>query len=175
MSLTIMKSLIVLSAVSAIASGAPQLIYGGYPYGVGGVHAVPTLAKQTVTYKTAAFEPVEADTPADAQLIELKETEHSYDTLVPGPVQYHAAPAVYGLGLHGGLVASPAITEVKAAEVPTVSALPAVTYTTGVLPYHGLGAYTAGYPYGLGIHGLPVVAGAAAPAAAPEAEAEAEE
>merc|ERR1712002_420297 len=161
--------LVVLSAFSTIASGAPQLIYGGYPYGVGGVHAVPTLVKQTVTYKTAAFEPVEADTPADAQLIELKETEHSYDTLVPGPVQYHAAPAVYVLGLHGGLVASPAITEVKAAEVPTV------TYTTGVLPYHGLGAYTAGYPYGLGLHRLPVVAGAAAPAAAPQAEAEAEE
>ena len=40
--------------------------------GLGAVHAVPTVAKQTVKYKTAAFEPVEADTPADAQLIELK-------------------------------------------------------------------------------------------------------
>ena len=71
------------------------------------MHAVPTVVKQTHTYKTAAFEPVaDAATPADAQLIALKETEHSFDTLVPGPVQYHHTPAVYGYGLHG-LVAAP--------------------------------------------------------------------
>merc|ERR1719330_796292 len=96
-----MKFLVVLSAACAIATGAPQLVYGGYGLGLGAVHAVPTVAKQTVKYKTAAFEPVEADTPADAQLIELKETEHSYDTLVPGPVSYVHTPAVYGYGLHG--------------------------------------------------------------------------
>ena len=49
---------------------------------------------QTITYKTAAFEPVEADTPADAKLIELKETEHKHDILVPGPTQYISSPAV---------------------------------------------------------------------------------
>merc|ERR1719362_2739474 len=88
-----MKFLVVLSAVAvAVANGAPQLLYGGY--GLGAVHAIPTVAKQTIKYKTAAFEAVEADTPADAQLIELKETEHSHDILVPGPVQYVHSPAV---------------------------------------------------------------------------------
>ena len=123
------------------------------------MHAVPTLAKQTVKYKTAAFEPVEADTPADAQLIELKETEHSYDTLVPGPVNYVHTPAVYGYGLHGGLLAAPAIAaaaepvELPAIELPT-------TYAA-----HGL----LGYPAALGYHGLGLPLVAAAPAAA-EAE-----
>ena len=62
---------------------------------------------QTLTYKTAAFEPVDAATPADAQKIELKETEHSLDYLVPGPVKYVtktvAAPALSyaGLPYHG--------------------------------------------------------------------------
>merc|ERR1712012_1287243 len=82
--------LVVLSVVIAATQSAPQLL--GYPYGLGDAHtithAVPTTVKKTFTYKTAAFEPVEADTPADAKLIELKETEHSYDALVPGPVKY---------------------------------------------------------------------------------------
>merc|ERR1711981_19783 len=145
-----MKFLVVLSAACAIATGAPQLLYGGY--GLGAVHAVPTVAKQTVKYKTAAFEPVEADTPADAQLIELKETEHSYDTLVPGPVNYVRTPAVYGYGLHGGLLAAAAEPiELPDIELPT-------TYAA-----HGL----IGYPHALGYHGLglPIVA---APAAAEE-------
>merc|ERR1719259_986610 len=107
MSLTIMKSLILISVLAASCSAAPQLLYTGYPGYAATVHAVPTVAKQTVKYKTAAFEPVEADTPADAQLIELKETEHSYDTLVPGPVNYVHTPAVYGYGLHGAI--APAI------------------------------------------------------------------
>merc|ERR1739838_148411 len=95
-----MKFLVVLSAIAvAVANGAPQLpyAYGGYGLGLGAVHAIPTVAKQTLTYKTAAFEAVDA--------------------------------GVYGAGVYGGL---------------------------------------AGYPYGL--HGLPVVAAAAAeePAVAEE-------
>merc|ERR1712059_87293 len=125
-----MKFLVLLSAVSTLVSGAPQLVVPGYGYGLGAIHAVPTVAKQTITYKTAAFEPVAADTPADTELLELKETEHSYDTLVPGPVTYHHTPAVYGYGLHGGVI---------------------------------------GAPYGIGLHGLPVLA---APAAEVEEEAE---
>lgn len=147
---------VVLSAACAVATGAPQLLahpYAGYGYGLGAIHAVPTVAKQTVTYKTAAFEPVEADTPADAQLIALKETEHSFDTLVPGPVQYHHTPAVYGYGLHGGLIAAPAVETV---ELPKIE-LPSVYAGHGLL-----GGYGYPYGYGLGLHGLPVVAAAAA-------------
>jgi len=119
---------VVLSALAVAAQGAPQLLYGGY--GLGAVHAVPTTVKQTLKYKTAAFEAVDAATPADAQLIELKETEHSHDILVPGPVQYVHTPAVatyagypyagvYGLpyGLHGlPVVAAPAAAEEAAVE-----------------------------------------------------------
>merc|ERR1739838_1033046 len=63
------KFLVVLSALAVAANGAPQLLYGGdgsLGYGLGAVHAVPTVAKQTIKYKTAAFEPVDAATPADA-------------------------------------------------------------------------------------------------------------
>merc|ERR1711915_495649 len=100
----------------------PQLLYGGYaglPY-AHAVHAVPTVAKQTVNYKTAAFEPVDAATPADAQLIELKETDHSYDVLVPGPTKYVSSPVASphaygyaGLGLpyYGLPLAAPAAAE----------------------------------------------------------------
>merc|ERR1712051_200617 len=94
--LDIMRFLVVLSAFVAASQAAPQLVY---PYGLGYshaiTHAVPTTVKKTLTYKTAAFEPVDAATPADAQKIELKETEHSLDYLVPGPVKYvtsHVAP-----------------------------------------------------------------------------------
>jgi len=145
-----MKFLVVLSALTVAANGAPQLLYGGYGhpgYGLGAVHAVPTVAKQTIKYKTAAFEAVDAATPADAQLIALKETEHSHDILVPGPVSYvhtpavatyaHAGyPGVYGglgyAGVYGGLagypyrvplaVAAPAAAvEEVAAEEPAVA------------------------------------------------------
>merc|ERR1712227_629196 len=101
-----------LPVVIAATQSAPQLL--GYPYGLGYAHtithAVPTTVKKTFTYKTAAFEPVEADTPADAKLIE---TEHSYDALVPGPVKYASSvvPAVAGYHLpYYGLpvVAAPA-------------------------------------------------------------------
>merc|ERR1712031_2247 len=105
--LLIMKFLVVISALVALSSAAPQLLYGGYPYAaypssLTYTHAVPTTVKKTLTYKTAAFEPVDAATPADAQ-----ETEHSLDYLVPGPVKYVtktvAAPALSyaGLPYHG--------------------------------------------------------------------------
>merc|ERR1711878_229907 len=96
--LLIMKFLVVISALVALSSAAPQLLYGGYPYA-----AYPS----SLTYTTAAFEPVDAATPADAQKIELKDTEHSLDYLVPGPVKYVtktvAAPALSyaGLPYHG--------------------------------------------------------------------------
>merc|ERR1712061_880001 len=60
--------------------------------------------------------------PADAQLIELKETDHSYDVLVPGPVKYVSTPVAYphaygyaGLGLpyYGLPVAAPAAAEAE--------------------------------------------------------------
>merc|ERR1711936_1324305 len=110
------------SVLAVSVQSAPQLLYGGYaglPY-AHAVHAVPTVAKQTVNYKTAAFEPVDAATPADAQLIELKETDHSYDVLVPGPVKYVSTPVAYphaygyaGLGLpyYGLPLAAPAAAE----------------------------------------------------------------
>merc|ERR1712012_809486 len=96
----IMKFLVVISALVALSSAAPQLLYGGYPYAaypssLTYTHAVPTTVKKTLTYKTAAFEPVDAATPADAQKIELKETEHSLDYLVAGPaVSYAACPGL---------------------------------------------------------------------------------
>ena len=88
---------VVFSVLAVSAHSAPQLLYGGYglPYAAHTVHAVPTVAKKTLTYKTAAFEPVEAATPADAKLISLKETEHSYDVLVPGPTKYISSPVAY--------------------------------------------------------------------------------
>merc|ERR1712105_436802 len=93
------------SVLAVSAHSAPQLLYNGYaglaglPYHHTAVHAVPTVAKKTLTYKTAAFEPVEADPPADAKLISLKETEHSYDVLVPGPVKYVTSPVAYAITL----------------------------------------------------------------------------
>ena len=92
-------SQVVFSVLAVSVQSAPQLLYGGYagyPYAAAHtVHAVPTVAKHTVNYKTAAFEPVDAATPADAQLIELKETDHSYDVLVPGPTKYVSTPVAY--------------------------------------------------------------------------------
>merc|ERR1712073_133809 len=66
------KFLVVMGALVALSSAAPQLLYGGYPYAaypssLTYTHAVPTTVKKTLTYKTAAFEPVDAATPADAQ------------------------------------------------------------------------------------------------------------
>merc|ERR1711887_67787 len=101
---------------------APQLLYGG------ATHVIPQVATKTLTYKTAAFEPVEADTPADAQLIELKETEHSYDVLVPAAPKIVHTPAVAYAGLAGypyglagypyGLAGLPVLAAAPAAEEP---------------------------------------------------------
>jgi hypothetical protein len=136
----------VVLSLAVAAQAAPQLLYGGV-----GIHAIPTVVKQEVKYKTAAFEPVEADTPADATLIELKETEHKFDTLVPGPVQYAHTGFPLGYGYGYGLPLAAAPVKVEVPEVKTIE-LPATPYL--------------GYPYGLGLgypYGLPVVA--AAPAA----------
>ena len=47
----------------------PQLLYGGLPYTHTVSHAIPTVEKKTITYKTAGFEKVDAATPADATLL----------------------------------------------------------------------------------------------------------
>ena len=81
------------------------------------------------------------------QLIELKETEHKFDTLVPGPITYAATGLTYGLPYAAAPAVKVELPEVKKIELP-------------------VSAYTLGYPYGLGLgypYGLPVVA---APAAA---------
>merc|ERR1712106_61228 len=134
---------VVLSAIAvAVANGAPQLpyAYGGYGYGLGHVQAIPTVAEETIKYKTAAFEAVDAATPADAQLIELKETEHSHDILVPGPTQYvHHAPAVATYAGYAGY------------------------------PYAGVYGGLAGYPFGLPLAAAaPAAAAAEEPAVAEE-------
>jgi len=77
-----------LPASPPAVDAVPQLLYRG------AMKDVPAVSKQTITYKTAAFVPVDANTPADAQLIKLKETEHSQDILVPGPVNYIHTPTV---------------------------------------------------------------------------------
>jgi len=122
---------------------------------------------------------VDAATPADAQLIKLKETEHSFDTLVPGPVKYVHAPAVYGYGLHGGIIAAPAVSAAEPVELPKIE-LPTTYAAHGLLGYPGyaglgyaglgyagLGHAGLGYA-GLGYAGLPLVAAAPAAAAAEE-------
>merc|ERR1719278_1704088 len=117
-----MKFLVVFSVLAVSAHSAPQLLYGGHPYTYAAhtIQAIPTVAKKPLSYKTAAFEPVDAATPADAKLISLKETEHSYDVLVPGPTKYISSPVAYphaygyaGLGLpyYGLPLAAPAAAE----------------------------------------------------------------
>merc|ERR1712110_1041385 len=90
--LDIMKFLVVVAASQA----APQLVY---PYGLGYshaiTHAVPTTVKKTLTYKTAAFEPVDAATPADAQKIELKRPSTAWTTWSPDPSS--TSPATWPL------------------------------------------------------------------------------
>merc|ERR1711934_1200461 len=68
---TTMKFLVVLSVAIAAAQCGVILPYAGLGYGHGlgyGLHAVPSVAKSTIKYKTAAFEPVDVATPADAGL-----------------------------------------------------------------------------------------------------------
>merc|ERR1712128_365135 len=87
------------------------------------------------------------------QLLNLTETEHSFEHLVPGPVQYHTVGYPFGLAAVAPLKVE--VPEVKALELPATYGLP-----LGLGYPYGL----HGYPYGL--HGLPVLA---APAAAKEA------
>merc|ERR1711997_961853 len=97
---TTMKFLVVLALVVAAAHAGVVLPYAGLGYGV---HAVPAVAKSTIKYKTAAFEPVDVLTPADAVKIELKETEHEQEILTP-TVKYVANPlpsVVGAVGYHG--------------------------------------------------------------------------
>merc|ERR1712055_757178 len=124
---TTMKFLVVLFLAVAAAHAGVVLPYAGLGYGYAGVHAVPAVAKSTIKYKTAAFEPVDVLTPADAVKIELKETEHEILTptikyvanplpAVVGAVGYHGLGLGYhGLGLGYGLplvhAAAPAAEE----------------------------------------------------------------
>merc|ERR1712179_565459 len=94
---TTMKFLIVLALAVAAAHAGVVLPYAGLGYGV---HAVPAVAKSTIKYKTAAFEPVDVATFADAIKIELKETEHEQEILTP-TIKYVANPAPVAVGYHG--------------------------------------------------------------------------
>merc|ERR1739842_230223 len=58
------------------------------------------VAKSPTKYKTAAFEPVDVATPADAIKIALKETEHEQEILTP-TIKYVATPAPVAVGYHG--------------------------------------------------------------------------
>jgi len=82
-----MNSLIVLFCVASAAQAA----YLPYFH-----HAavVPSVAKSTITYKTAAYEPVDAATPAHTKKIELVEKEHSHDVYTPTYTYAAAHPAV---------------------------------------------------------------------------------
>ncbi|XP_043215916.1 uncharacterized protein LOC122378665 [Amphibalanus amphitrite] len=80
---------------------------------------LPALAKATV--KTASFDKVEADTPADTTLVELKEKEH--ETYVPTT---YAAPA-----FHYSPAVTYAVPTIKKVEVKHVAA-PAITYTAPI-------------------------------------------
>merc|ERR1712055_1264497 len=118
---TTMKFLIVLALAVAAAHAGVVLPYAGLGYGL---HAVPAVAKSTIKYKTAAFEPVDVLTPADAVKIELKETEHEQEILTPtikyvanplpavvGAVGYHGLGLGYGYGLPLVHAAAPAAEE----------------------------------------------------------------
>merc|ERR1719186_1843414 len=89
-----MKFLVVLALAVAAAHAGVVLPYAGLGYGV------PAVAKSTIKYKTAAFEPVDVATPADAVKIELKETEHEQEILTP-TIKYVANPAPVAVGYHG--------------------------------------------------------------------------
>merc|ERR1719347_2495460 len=137
-----MNSLIVLfCAIAAQAAYVPYLPYLPYHHKA----AVPSVAKSTITYKTAAFEPVDAATPADTHKIELVEKEHSQDVYTP--------------------------TYTYAAGVAPAVAPAAVVHH----PYLAGAAGLYGGVYGDGLLGYPFAAGVAAPAAAAAAAEESAE
>merc|ERR1712083_167179 len=154
-----MKFLVVLSAAVAATQCAAVLPYAGLGYGYGGygIHAVPSVAKSTIKYKTGAFEKVDAATPADAVKIELVETEHEQDIYTP-TISY--ATHGYGLGYPYGLVHAVAPeVEVKEVELPKL-ALPYGGYGLGAYGAYGLGGLGY-YGHGLGLpYALPVAAAA---------------
>merc|ERR1711988_1384468 len=113
--LSSMKTLIVTFCLAVAA----QVIPSAYHY------PVHTLAKSTIKYKTAAFEPVDAATPADTQKVELVEKEHEQEILTP-TITYHAAPAVY----HHAAAVAPAVYHHAAAAPAT-----AVSYSLGGYPF----------------------------------------
>merc|ERR1740128_816146 len=138
-----MKTLIVLFCAAA-AQGA---VYLPHAYHAAAAYPVHGVAKSTITYKTAAWEPVDAATPAATQKIELKETEHEQEILTPTLTYAHAPVVNYGLpAVHHA--ALPAIHALSAAA-------PAISYSLGGVPF--------------------VIPAVAAPPAAEEAEAAVEE
>ena len=84
---------------------------------------LPALAK--ATFKTVSLDKVEADTPADTTLVELKEKEH--ETYVPAT---YAAPA-----FHYAPAITPVVKKVKVKHVaaPVVRYAAPITYTAPVV------------------------------------------
>merc|ERR1740128_1471998 len=150
-----MKTLIVLFCAAA-AQGA---VYLPHAYHAAAAYPVHGVAKSTITYKTAAWEPVDAATPAATQKIELKETEHEQE--IPTLTYAHAPVVNYGLpAVHAAL---PAVHALPA----TYAALPAIHHAALPAIHHALPAAAPAISYSLG--GVPFVIPAVA--AAPAAEA----
>merc|ERR1711976_342636 len=102
-SISIMKTLIVLSCALAAAQCAVVLPHvGAYTY------PVHSVAKSTIKFKTAAFEPVDAATPAATQKLELIEKEHEQEILTP-TITYATAPVVHAPYYHHAAVAAPVV------------------------------------------------------------------
>merc|ERR1740128_811416 len=117
-----MKTLIVLFCAAA-TQGA---VYLPHAYHAAAAYPVHGVAKSTITYKTAAWEPVDAATPAATQKIELKETEHEQEILTPTLTYAHAPVVNYGLpAVHAALPAVHAALPAVHAALPAVHALPA--------------------------------------------------
>merc|ERR1740128_1600868 len=121
-----MKTLIVLFCAAA-AQGA---VYLPHAYHAAAAYPVHGVAKSTITYKTAAWEPVDAATPAATQKIELKETEQEQEILTPTLTYAHAPVVNYGL---------PAVPAAHHAALPAIHALPAaapaISYSLGGVPF----------------------------------------
>jgi hypothetical protein len=154
-----MKFLIVLSCAVAAAQSFVLPGYAGLGYHGLGYGLVPSVAKSTIKFKTAGFEPVDVATPADTKKIELVETEHEQEILTP-TYAHVAAPAYAGLyaGYHGlpAVYAAAPEVEVKEIELPKIE-LPAITYPGFGYTYAGLGGVLGGFPFT-----IPVAAPAAA-------------
>merc|ERR1711973_675578 len=103
------------------------------PHAATYTYPVHTVAKSTIKFKTAGFEPVVADTPADTQKIELVEKEHEQEILTPAVTYAHAPVLSYA---HAPVAVAPAVAHVAAAApVAVAHAAPAVTYGLGGFPF----------------------------------------